>query len=101
MSYLLANGANVNDINENGNYAIQLAHVGGHSKCVELLLQHGADESSLQGLKFGSKRQVCSLYIMKQLNNKNCCLLLLNILLLLLLLLSLLSLLLLILILLG
>ena len=72
MSYLLAHGANVNAQDEVGYNAIQTAHLTGHSKCVELLLEHGADESSLQGLEFGSKSEVFSLYILKQLNNKNC-----------------------------
>ena len=72
MSYLLAHGANVNAVNENGFTALQNAHLYGHSKCVELLLEHGADESSFQGLEFGSERGVCSLYILKQFNIRNC-----------------------------
>ena len=51
MSYLLAHGANVNTYNVPN--ALQTTHTYGHSKCVELLLEHGADESTLQGYKFG------------------------------------------------
>ena len=58
MSYLLANGATVNDLNGEGTNALQIAHLYGHNKCVELLLEHGADESSLQGLELGSRREV-------------------------------------------
>ena len=36
--------------------AVKSAYVYGHRKCVELLNEHGADESSLQGLEFGSKK---------------------------------------------
>ena len=61
MSYLLEHGANANDQDESGTNVIQTAHVFGHSKCVELLLEHGADESSLQGLRFGFMCGVCSL----------------------------------------
>ena len=41
---LLAHGANANDQDESGTNVIQTTHVFGHSKCVELLLEHGADE---------------------------------------------------------
>ena len=63
MSYLLAHEANVNAVNKKGYSALQMAHLYGHSKCVELLLEHGTDESSLQGLEFGSRsNQVCRRY---------------------------------------
>jgi ankyrin repeat protein len=37
-----------------GRTAVQLAHILGHDKCVKLLIGHGADESSLQGIEFDS-----------------------------------------------
>ena len=58
MAYLLAHGANVNAQSKQGISALQTAHLYGHSKCVDLLIEHGADESSLQGLEFGFRRQV-------------------------------------------
>ena len=64
MSYLLAHGAIVNAQDEKAKNAIQVAHLFGRSKCVELLLDIGAVESSLQGLEFGSKREVCRIYYM-------------------------------------
>ena len=36
MSYLLANGANVNARDKNGLSALQIAHLNGHSKCVQM-----------------------------------------------------------------
>ena len=63
MSYLLAHGANINAVNKANDNALRIAHVYGHSKCVELLLEHGADESSIQGLEFGIKfNKVCQTY---------------------------------------
>ena len=58
ISFLLAHGADINSINNEGHSALQVAHLKGHSKCVEVLLEHGADESSLQGLEFASKSEV-------------------------------------------
>ena len=57
MSYLLAQGANVNAVDKKGHNSSQIAHLRGHSKCVDLLLEHGADGSTLQGLTFGICRQ--------------------------------------------
>ena len=50
-----------------GEIALQIAHLCGHNKCVELLLEHGADESSLQGLELGSNssevcKKLCTAY---------------------------------------
>ena len=53
---------NVN-IKKEGQTVIQLAHMYGQSKPVELLLEHGADESSLQGLEFRSMVIVVYLYL--------------------------------------
>jgi ankyrin repeat protein len=58
MSYLLAHGANIHTLNNKGRTAVQMAHLIGHAKCVKLLVEHGADESSLQGLVFGSEYEV-------------------------------------------
>ena len=63
---LAENGADVNAATELGVTSLQMTHIYGHSKCIELLLEHGADESSLQGLKFGRfSDQVCRIYSMK------------------------------------
>ena len=64
MSYL-----NVNAVNKKGSNTIQQAHLYGFSKCVELLLEHGADESSLQGLEYGSNREEFPLHVIKKLHN--------------------------------
>ena len=51
------------DVDKKGHTALQIAHLFGYSKCAELLLKHGADESSLKGLEFGSNNdKVCQIY---------------------------------------
>ena len=71
MSYLLAHGANVNTVDKHGYSVLKRAHLYSCSKCVELLIEHGADKSSLQGLKFGSKREVCRIYDDQSINYNN------------------------------
>ena len=63
ISYLLTHGANVNAVHKMNESVLQIAHLCGYSKCVELLLNYGADESFLQGLEFGHySNQVCNIY---------------------------------------
>ena len=62
VAYLLTKGVNINYCSDDGMTAVQQAHVYGHRKCVELLIEHGADESSLQGLEFATKKVLILFY---------------------------------------
>ena len=53
MEYLIAHGTNIHQENLRGYNAIQIAYLHGHTECVNLLIESGADESSVQGYKFG------------------------------------------------
>ena len=44
-----------------GMTAVQLAYFHGRSDCVKKLIEHSADELSLEGLKFGASKETNSL----------------------------------------
>ena len=53
MEYLIAHGANIHQQDVEGHTAIQIAYLFGHNDCVNLLIESGADASSVQGFEFG------------------------------------------------
>ncbi|XP_012998583.2 ankyrin repeat domain-containing protein 35 isoform X1 [Cavia porcellus] len=47
LSILLANGADINSMNEDGSTALHLATISCQPQCVKVLLQHGANEDAV------------------------------------------------------
>ncbi|XP_077012036.1 ankyrin repeat domain-containing protein 35 [Tamandua tetradactyla] len=49
LTFLLANGAEINSKNEDGSTALHLATISCQPQCVKVLLQHGANEDAVDG----------------------------------------------------